>query len=157
MNVAGTKWIRFIAVIGATVAFAWLYGSWIWDTWKAVETPPTPPTPNSDDVKIATALAGALGGLFAVAMGIKSNDSGGNRLQRAGAALTRVGESLTGTSEWFLALPATLAVWTYFLVGIAAAITWEFNKAVTPPSVKTLAEVIGGYILALVAAQAAAP
>jgi hypothetical protein len=157
MNVAGTKWIRFIAVIAATIAFAWFYGRWMLDTWNAVETPPTPPNPNPDDVKIATALAGGLGGLFAVAMGIKSHISGGNRLQRAGSALTRVGESLTGTSEWFLALPATLAVWTYFLAGLAAAITWEFNKAVTPPSVKTLAEVIGGYILALVAAQAVAP
>lgn len=138
MNVQGTNWIRFIAVVGGTVVFAYFYGRWMRDTWNAIENPPTPPKPDPDDVKIATALAGALGGLFAVAMGIKSNTSPGTRVQRAGKGITRAGVTLTGTSARLLALPATLAVWTYFLAGLAAAITWEFNKSVTPPSVKRL-------------------
>ena len=156
VNVKGTNLIRFIAVLAGTAAFAYLYIRWMKETWDAVEDPPTPPKPNPDDVKIATGLAGALGGLFAVAMGIKAHTFVGNRVAKAGAGLAKVGETLTGTTSWVLAVPATLAVWTYFLVGLGAAATWEWNKPVTPPSVKTLAEVIGGYILALILAQAAA-
>ena len=107
-------------------------------------------------MKIATALAGGLGGLFAVALGVKSGGGQGTRVARAGTALTRVGETLTGSSKTVLWLPATLAVWTYFLAGLAAALTWQFNKGFAITPVKTLAEVIGGYVLALIAAQAAA-
>jgi hypothetical protein len=157
-NVSGTNWIRFIAVVGGTVAFAYFYGRWMADAWNAVETPtPIVPKPNADDVKIATALAGALGGLFAVAMGIAANTSGlSGRVAKAGAGLTRPGRTLTGTSNRVFAFPATLAVWIYFLAGLTAAITWEFNKPVTAAPVKTLAEVVGGYVLALIAAQASA-
>jgi hypothetical protein len=153
-NVKGTSWIRLIAVIGGTVVFALLYGHWMKQMWDA---PPPPPAPDPDDVKIATALAGALGGLFAVAMGVKSTTSAqGTRVARAGAALTRVGDTLTGSSKAILWVPATLAVWTYFLAGLAAALTWQFNKGFAVAPVKTLAEVIGGYVIALIAAQAAA-
>jgi hypothetical protein len=152
-NVKGTNWIRLIAVIGGTVVFAVFYGHWMKQMWDA---PPAPPTPDPDDVKIATALSGALGGLFAVALGVKSGGRQGTRVARAGTALTRVGETLTGSSKALLWLPATLAVWTYFLAGLAAALTWQLNKGFAIAPVKTLAEVIGGYVLALIAAQAAA-
>jgi len=152
-NVKGADLIRFIAVIGGTIAFAFFYGHWMKQMWDA---PPTPPSPDPDDVKIATALAGALGGLFAVALGVKSGGGEGTRVARAGTALTRVGETLTGSSARLLWLPATVAVWTYFLAGLSAALTWQFNKGFAIAPVKTLAEVIGGYVLALIAAQAAA-
>lgn len=156
-EVKGASWIRLIAVIGATVVFAYFYGRWMRQMWAA---PPTPKDPDPDDVKIATSLAGALGGLFAVAMGVTSITSkASSRVARAGTALSSsVGQTLTGGTKQqvVLWLPATLAVWTYFLAGLAAAVTWQFNKDFAIAPVKTLAEVIGGYVLALIAAQAAA-
>ena len=42
------------------------------------DAPPAPPTPDPDDVKIATALAGALGGLFAIALGLRAAEVKGH-------------------------------------------------------------------------------
>jgi len=70
--------------------------------------------------------------------------------------MVTVGGTLTASDSTRVeAIAATVAVWAYFLTGLAAAATWYWNKAVTPDVIKTLAEVIGGYILALIAALAA--
>jgi hypothetical protein len=156
MNIYGASWIRLLAVLGGVAFFVYLYGTVMWDTWPASEKPTVDP----DDVKIATALAGALGGVFAAALGVErqkqKNTSGPNPPPPALQTMVTVGGTLTGTGSTRLqAIAATIAVWAYFLTGIAAAVTWYWNKAVTPDMIKTLAEVIGGYILALIAALAA--
>jgi hypothetical protein len=158
MNIYGANWIRFIAVVGGTAFFAYLYGSIMADTWPATQTPKV----NADDIKIATALAGALGGLFAVALGVERQEGKQRAItaQRnppsAFQATFTVGRTLTAwDGSGLKVLVATIAVWVYFLTGLAAAATWYWNRAVTPDILKTLAEIIGGYIIALIAALAA--
>jgi hypothetical protein len=157
MKIYGARWIRLLAVLGGVAFFVYLYGTIMWDTWPASEKPKVDP----DDVKIATALAGALAGVFAAALGVerqkrKRNVAPPNTPPPAVQTMLTVGSTLTGTeSTRFQAIAATIAVWAYFLTGIAAAATWYWNRAVTPDVIKTLAEVIGGYILALIAALAA--
>ncbi len=163
MSVFGTTWIRAGAVIAATALFAFLFALFMAHTWNA-ET--AAPEFDPDDIKIATGLAGALGALFAVALGVEAMrerdstdaDEQGRRdsSQRRVPALGSVGRTLTATDHRVVAFAATVAVWTYFLVGVAAAVTWEFNKEVTPSVVKTLAQVMAGYVVALVGAVAAA-
>jgi hypothetical protein len=157
MGVFGATWIRVIAVVGATVVFAFLYGVFMAEAWNASSTVPKL---DQDDVKIATALAGALGALFAVALGVEAVKDGGSngagRSQRRSVkTMGSVGRTLAASESTLVAGAATLAVWTYFLTGLAAAITWQFNKDVAPGVVKTLATVMGGYVIALVGALAA--
>ena len=156
MKIYGASWIRLLAVLGGVAFFVYLYGGVMWDTWPASQKPKVDP----DDVKIATALAGALGGVFAAALGVErqrqKNVTPPNTPPPALQATLTVGGTLTASdSTKFQAIAATVAVWAYFFTGIAAAATWYWNKAVTPDLIKTLAEVIGGYILALIVALAA--
>ena len=156
MTIYGARWIRLLAVLGGVAFFVYLYGTVMWDVWPASEKPNVDP----DDVKIATALAGTLGGVFAAALGVErqkqKNAAPPNPPPPALQTMVTVGSTLTGpTSTRFQQIAATVAVWAYFLTGLAAAATWYWNRAETPDLIKTLAEVIGGYILALIAALAA--
>jgi hypothetical protein len=154
--VIGTRVLRALLVFAGIAAFAYLYGSFMADTWHAHKTAPKL---DATDVKIATALAGALGAVFAVAMGIKKQDHQRNQAlsdaptdqphPRVLAAAT-VGEALVPNVPKGLSVTATIAVWLYPAVGVAAAITWWKNKSVSPDAIKNLAEVIGGYVLALI-------
>jgi len=149
-----------LAIVAGIGVFAYFYGAFMWDTWQATEKPPKPPKLDPDDIKIATALAGVLGGVFAVALGVerqqqKRDTAATDQPPPAAKSLATVGKTLTASDRFLTAVPATLAVWVYFLTGVAAAITWQFNKPVAPAVVKTLAEVIGGYVLALITALAA--
>jgi hypothetical protein len=149
-KVYGASVIRLLAVLGGVGFFAYLYGRWMYETWPAT----TKVEVDSDDVKIATALAGALGGLFAAALGVeKKRERNAPGVQ----ATFTVGTTLSGAGDAIdpRAIAATVAVWVYFLTGIAAAATWYWNRAVTPDVIKVLAEVMSGYILALIAALGA--
>jgi len=155
MSIFGAPAIRVIAVLGGVAVFAVFQARFMYLTWNAgqgtnAKAPPLDP----DDVKIATALAGTLGGLFAAALGvaaIQAAAAGGARLR---AAFT-VGRTISASNAGLAKFLGTIAVWCYFLAGIAAAVTWQFNKPVTPLVTKTLAEVIAGYVLALIAALGA--
>ncbi|MBA3382778.1 MAG: hypothetical protein H0T97_13085 [Actinobacteria bacterium] len=131
--------LRELLVLGFVAAFVVVYGDFILEIWRARANGASPPRFNDGLLTFAGALAGILGGAFAIGLGI-AKPVGSTRGGRLGPARNR----FSG-----LSLSVTLGIWAYALVGAAAATTTLVNLDETPDPIKALSSVFVGYILTL--------
>jgi hypothetical protein len=150
--------LRGLILYGATLAFAVLYGYCIYEIFSAASG--TAPRFDATLVTSAAALAGVLGSAFALEVGTPTDERSTNPgLQRAITAavaekrrrpffrqLLSLEPSDTQTASW----PKTFGIWAYAFVAAAVALTYIFNQAETPPTIKALAVAFGGYVIALI-------
>lgn len=147
--VGGIRLLKALIVFALVVAFAGLYGYFMVKIWEQ----PSGKTPDFDNglVSVAGVLAGILGGGFALALGV-AKPGGLPPPSRIGRAVGKLGserlERSVNTLAW-MSFPITVGIWTYAVIGTAAAATTVLNTAETPDVVKALASVFGGYIIAV--------
>jgi hypothetical protein len=150
--VGGVRLLKALIVFALVVAFAGLYSFFMVRIWQQ----PHGQTPKFDNglVSVAGVLAGILGGGFALALGVAkpAGEPPPSKLGQAAAklpggdhaTLTRSLDALT-----WMSFPVTVGIWTYAVIGAAAAATTVLNTEETPNVVKALASVFGGYIFAV--------
>jgi len=159
-QIAGIAVLKGLILYAAVFAFAALYVYFIVNIFQA--KPGTPPSFDGTLVSAAAALAGVLGSAFALAIGVPTGSGETNsrlsaalaepkptRRRKALSQLRRLLSIAPGNTE-VASWPKTLGVWVYALVGSAVTITYISNQNETPSSIKALAVVFGGYVIALV-------
>jgi hypothetical protein len=132
---APARAIRFITVLAAEGAYAALIISFCIRTWRASGDPPDLP---SVQASAAGALAVALGGGYALTLGIPT---------------TKVAERTEGLwdtikSAFNQRTALVLGVFIYFVAGAAIAVTYAVDSGQTPEVMKTIAVGFGGYVIA---------
>jgi hypothetical protein len=148
---------KFIAVVSAMlsivglVLFVLIYGFAVWRSWHKG------PLPDSNMEYVATALAGLVGGFVAAAFGQKlpGRENGDTSFIRAGA--TRLGHLVTASRAELSATDGfgvrdaigVAYVIAYFVVGLAAGVTWLFAPETAPDLIKNLAMIVLGLIIAI--------
>jgi hypothetical protein len=137
--VGGAETLKQLLMFGFVSAFFVVYGYFVVEIWDAPDG--RPPDFDAGLISLAGALAGVLGGGFAIALGVeKPSNAPSPRL------LGRLGDPFKG-----LSLVVTLGIWTYAVIGAAAAVTTFMNLNETPEVVKGLSAVFVGYVLSLAA------
>jgi hypothetical protein len=136
-------------LIGCLLVFAGLYVYFIIKVWTADGDQ----VPDLDNQLIyaASALGGILGTFFAVSLGIQRNDPSTDQSK------LHLGPTLVGVDAGLAPILATVALWTYAAVGVAAGATAIFQAAQTPDPIKAIAATFGGYALAVFGAAFASP
>lgn len=144
------KAARALLVFAGAAGFVTLYVAFGIKTWHATGAAPQL---DPDLVKIGTTLAGALAAIFATSLGVKKQDEHlSTQKNPRGRAALRVGETLVPHVPKGVSIGATVCFWSYFAVGVGAWVTWIANKSVTPEVIKTLGELMAGYVVALIGA-----
>lgn len=142
-GVAGVPYLRTAILWLFILAFIAVYAYLGYEIWTADAG--TEPSVSEKLLGAAAALAGTLGTGFALALGIKKNDElrdGSNRTlgsQGNSALLPGIGAG----NSW----PLTCGVYVYFVVGLAALLTYFVHTDETPATVKGLALAMSGYIV----------
>jgi hypothetical protein len=146
--VAGVGLLKSAIVFALVLAFAGLYAYFMVRIWQQ----PSGHTPRFDNglVSVAGVLAGILGGGFALALGVAKPAAGeapSSRLGNVFGEHDALKRSLNKVA--WISVPVTVGIWTYAIIGTAAATTTVVNTNETPDVVKALASVFGGYIFAV--------
>lgn len=137
--------IRFIVLIGGLTVYVYLYWTFLKQIWNT----PANEAANLDnqDVQIAGAIGGTLAATFAVALGIQRKDPKLNEKQVA------LGSTILPEAKLF----GTLAIWVYFVVGLATLyVTWR-RDVQTPQEIKTAATLFAGYVTSIFVAAISGP
>lgn len=126
--------VRIVTALAAEVAYVGLVAYFVYRTWTASGS-----APSLSDVQTgaAAALAVALGGGYALALGVEPQGF-------------RFGDG-EPTLAWVLKLALAIGVFGYFVAGVACCVTYAFNESETPGILKALAAGFGGYVLAYLA------
>jgi hypothetical protein len=137
--------IGYLVFIGGIVLYIYLYYSFLHDIVDAPDG--KPPNLINGDVQLASAIGGALGAAFAVALGIQRADTTVNekRLQ--------LGKTLTPRAEWV----STVTVLVYFAVGVAVVVVSRTNGAETPQEIQATATLFAGYLASIFTAVLSGP
>ena len=167
-RIAGLSSLKGLVVYGATFTFAGFYIYFMEQI--AVAPAGKPPNLSTVMVSAAAALAGVLGSAFALVIGAPTTATN-EALETASdqlAALGRNGDtqnvrgpvqvgvwrvlSLEPGGTKRASYPLTFGIWVYALVASAVAIIYFLNQAETPDTIKALATVFAGYVIALMTA-----
>lgn len=137
MNQTLASFVRAMTLAVAEVAFLGLVVSFVWRTASAKTGMP----PDLPDVQVsaAGALAVALGGGYALTLGVPSSGA----LVEDG--FVNAVKSLLSEKLWL-----SLGVLFYLAAGIAACATYGLSEAETPGILKTIAVGFGGYVIAYI-------
>lgn len=157
-RIAGLSALKGLVVYGATLTFAGFYAYFI--ERIVVAQAGQPPKLNTVMVSVAAALAGVLGSAFALVIGVPTTVT-----NRALAAELDKAKNQRKTGIWVwrvlslepgggarASIPLTFGIWTYAIVAGAVAITYFINQGETPDTIKALATVFAGYVVALMTA-----
>jgi hypothetical protein len=137
--------IGYLVFVCGIALYIYLYYSFLNDIIDAPDG--KPPNLNNSDVQLATAIGGALGAAFAVALGIQRRDTKVNekRLQ--------LGKTLTPKAEWV----STVSVLVYFAVGVGVVVVSRTNGAETPQEIQATATLFAGYLASIFVATLSGP
>jgi hypothetical protein len=126
--------IRILTAGGAEAAYLGLVAYFVYLTWNASGGAP----PLSEvQTGAAAALAVALGGGYALALGITPQ---GLQFREGKPRLA-----------WLLKTILAIGIVGYFGAGVACCVTYAFNESVTPGILKALSAGFGGYVVAYLA------
>jgi hypothetical protein len=139
-----TQWIRVGLVFLAIAAFAVLFTMAIVQVWQA--TPGKPPQYSDPYLYVATGLAALVGGIFAVAFGVKKTSGGPSTTN-----FTTLGSLPSGPVSAAAILGGIYAL-VYVAVGVAALATWVLKPDEVSDLVKNLGTTFLGLALPIVAA-----
>ncbi len=162
-RIAGLSILKGLVLYGATLAFAGLYAYFM---ARIVAADHGPPKLDTAMVTAAAGLAGVLGSAFALYIGIPTdatNEGLAKALEQTESksffrdvdralATIRKMLSLEPGGQDVASWPLTFGIWVYAMVASAVALTYLLNRAETPPEIKALAVVFGGYVIAFVTA-----
>ncbi len=137
--------IGYLVFVGGLGLYIYLNYSFLRDILEASDGKPS--NLNHSDVQLASAIGGALGAAFAVALGIQRRDPTVNekRLQ--------VGKTLTPRAEW----ASTLSVLVYFAVGSRDRCRLAHNDAETPQEIQATGTLFAGYLASIFTAVLSGP
>lgn len=149
MNVKVRFYLRLFFVLVALVGFSWLFISAFIQTFQAVEAPPIFSEPFTI---AATTLAGLVGGVAAIGLGVPPPER--LQAQRKGKVSQRFlafGMRLApNRPEDVQFTMAAIYAALYTLVGLAAWVVWISKPLTTPALVKDLAGIVLGLGVAVV-------
>jgi hypothetical protein len=155
-QIGGMSTLRGLIVYGAVLAFAGLFIDFMVVISSARAG--TKPSIDATLISAAAALAGVLGSAFALKVGVPPSPAAVNRKLAAHlsdpasnrvAARIRQAVSLEPSTTTDVSWPLTFGIWVYALVATATLVVYVLNQNETPSSVKALAVVFGGYVIAL--------
>ncbi len=129
--------VRIVTLAAAELAFFGLVVSFVWRTASAKAGVP----PDLPDVQVsaAGALAVALGGGYAITLGVPSG------ADAAKVPATAAIKALFKEKLWL-----SLGVLAYMVAGLAACVVYGLHEAETPGILRTIAVGFGGYVIAYV-------
>lgn len=136
-QVLGLKALRQVILGAAVLAYVVIFAIWIAKVWGAKSG--VPPVLDGTVVVAGTALAGALGTGFALAMGLE---------KQKGDTSRTIG--WTAMPKGFDNLILTAGVWLYVLVSGACLLTLLVHKSEMPGDLETLTASFTAYVLTLV-------
>jgi hypothetical protein len=139
-----TQWTRVGLVFLAIAAFTVLFAMAILQVWQAPSG--KPPEYGEPYLYVATGLAALVGGIFAVAFGVKKASGG-----LGGPNFTTLG-SLPNVPEAAAAILGGVYALAYVAVGVAALATWVLRPDETSDLLKNLATTFLGLALPIVSA-----
>ena len=142
------QWIRVGLVFLAIVGFALLFGAAIVAVWGAGSG--KPPQYSEPYLYVATGLAALVGGIFAVAFGLKKQMGATSRSGFSGN-FSSLGAVPNVPPEVASVLGGVYAV-VYVAVGIAAVATWVIHPNEISDLVKNLGTTFLGLALPIIAA-----
>lgn len=142
------RWITVIVVFLAIVAFAALFGAAIAQVWTAAAG--KPPQYSQPYLYVATALAALVGGIFAVAFGVKTPDPKTNLSTQQLNVHTLA--SAPGQPPMVSIAVGTLYLIVYLALGIAALVSWVIHPSEISDLVKNLGSTFLGLALPIVRA-----
>ena len=155
-QIGGMSTLRGLIVYGAVLAFAGLFIDFMVVISSA--KPGIKPSIDATLISAAAALAGVLGSAFALTVGVPPSPAAVNRKLAAhlkdpnrnkAAASIRRAFSLEPSATDDVSWPLTFGIWVYAIVASATVVVYVLNQNETPSSVKALAVVFGGYVIAL--------
>jgi len=138
--------IKVIIVFLAVAAFAVLFGIAIAQVWSAQAG--KPPQYSQSYLYVATGLAALIGGIFAAAFGLKTQDPKTPNMP-AQQLNFRTLASVSGTAGVIL---GAVYLVVYLVVGIGALVTWVIHPNEISDLVKNLGTTFLGLALPIVAA-----
>jgi hypothetical protein len=143
--------------LSALAGFVALFGSAIWETWRADQKPQH----SENYLYLATALAGLVGGIVATGFGQRppelppASPGSVDNVSRAGVIffdnIVDLGYFVTAGMQ--LARPEILGsiyAGLYILLGLASIVTWVKKQSVASDLVRNLASVTIGLFLPIV-------
>ena len=134
----GMRLLRHLILAAVVIAYVVIFALWLRKVWVAPDD--TPPTLDGNLVAAGTALAGALGAGFALAMGIEKHKPDDRSLTLGFSALPRIdGEALV----------LTLGVWLYAIVSGACVVTLAAHSGEMPADLEALTVAFTAYVITL--------
>jgi hypothetical protein len=138
-QIAGVPVLKGLILYSAVFAFAAVYIYFIVNIVEAKAG--TAPSFDGTLVSAAAALAGVLGSAFALAIGVTTSSGETNSALHAALAAPDAGRARSALSQLRRVLSVAPA---------NVAITYITHQNETPPTIKALAVVFAGYVIALV-------
>lgn len=134
--------ITLALIVAGVLFWAGAWSKFMYETWRAPKG--TPPDLNSNLVGVVNVFGGILGTAFAVALGINQAQNQDNVHGANDAA------NVLTTEDWSrYSVAGAIAV--FFIVGVAAFVTWLFRMDRAPEAVKNFALVFVGYAASVLA------
>ena len=148
------EFFQLVAFGLVPLAFIWLFGQAIWETFKAVSAAPSFST---GFIVVAGGAAGAVGAGVAIAMGV--DVKGVQKAGFRGYALNFGRISWPSSKENWQQIIGWVYLIAYFALGAFAIVVWIIksgdgtvaNPSLVPELVETLASTVWGLILAVAA------
>jgi hypothetical protein len=149
MNDPILQWIRVGLVFLAVTAFAALFAAAITQVWQASNG--KPPQYTEPYLYVATGLAALVGGIFAVAFGVKQATTDSKSQSLVGHNLRALG-SLPNVPPNAATVLGGIYAFAYVALGIAAMTTWVLHPNEISDLVKNLGTTFLGLATPIVAA-----
>ncbi len=143
------QWTRVGLVFLTIVGFAVLFAMAVTQVWQAA--PGKPPQYSEPYLYVATGLAALVGGIFAVAFGVKQQQAGQPSQSMVGHNLSNLG-SLPSVAPTPATVLGAVYAFAYVAIGIAALTTWVLHPNEVSDLVKNLATTFLGLALPIVGA-----
>ena len=148
------EFFQLVAFGLVPLAFIWLFGQAIWETFKAVSAAPSFST---GFIVVAGGAAGAMGAGVAIALGVDQGAVGKSGLAGYVRSFGRI--SWPSSKESWQEFIGWAYLGAYFLLGVLGIVVWIIksgdgtaaNPSLVPELVETLASTVWGLILAVAA------